>query len=280
MKKVAIKNLFNAFIQCFIRLINKLSPRKRQSIIFGLAKAALNVAHNTRGRAINNIQKAMPFLAAQEAHDLAISSYQNIAYGVLETFWLNQLEIKVECNLSTSQLLNSGKGLVIATLHMSCYEVVPLAVQQLTGRSTTLSKIPEFFPDAKKLYENVGIQCIDKNGKNTLFELVKSAQNNRIVCVHADHYAKDLEINFFNQKTKAPSGIGLISSLAKVPVLIGYATRNNDGSYSVIFETIKNEPVDKNIHAIEQLMAKVYQSFERVILQYPEQWYWSYNRWR
>ena len=268
------------FIQRIFLRVHRMTPKNRFKLLNGLSRTILRLSKRTRQRTISNIKRAMPYLRSTEAYALAIESYACVVSGVLDTFWLNELEIEYEFDQKTKNILYSGKGAVIATLHMNCYETVPLAIQQLTGRSTTLSKLPENFPLVANNYQQAEIECIDKNQPNSLFKLISALQKNRIVTLHADHYANDIEMEFFEQKTKAPSGAALLSSLGNAPLLLGYSVKLNDARYRVYFETISDSPLGKDKQLHKEYMNKLYRRFEQIILDFPNQWYWSYNRWR
>ena len=261
-------------------LLTKLPPQARQGLIFSLASLILKHAHSTRLRSISNIQHALPHLSDKDALNLALTAYKNICLGVAETFWLDKLSVEIECDNKTRKLLLSGTGLTVATLHMSCYEAIPLALQLLTGRSTTLSKVPVIYPEAENLYSNAGIECINKDEGNSLFKLLSAINDNRIVSIHNDHYADDMEINFFNRTTKAPIGAGMLSSLAQCPLLVGYAVREKNSHYRVFIETISESPIKRDLPEIQAAIRAVYRRFEAIITLHPDQWYWSYKRWR
>ncbi|MET1256192.1 lysophospholipid acyltransferase family protein [Aliikangiella maris] len=268
------------FIRLIIKTIHWLNEPKRMQVAQSIIGFIFKRSGKTFNRTVNNIQQAMPDSVHQQAEQLAIKSYQQIAYGVLEMFWLNELAVEVVCSSEVSEIIHQQRGAVIATLHMNCYDVVPLAVQKISGRSTTLSKIPQFYPQAIQIYQDVGIRCINKSDKNVIFQLVSEAKNGQLVSLHADHYATDVAIEFFNRATRAASGVALISAMAQVPLLLGYAVKQGEGKYQVILEVLQAQPLARDISQIEQAIKQMYQRFEKIILQYPEQWYWSYNRWR
>jgi len=285
-KRMLIKQkLLSIGTRLLVNALMKLAKKQRKELISKIGKTILRFAKKTRERAINNIAKALPELNIKEATDLAFEAYGNCAYGVAETFWLSQVEPDIFCDEETLQILQSGTGACIATMHIGCYEAVPLAVAKFAKQSVTLTNIPNFLEDEMDFYSEVNITAINKNSANAFSDLIIQAGNSAYISLHCDLYASQTEVTFFGQKTKAPSGVVLLSKMTKKPLLLAYAIYKEDGQVQVFFETVQKQAavqVQKQVteQSVEQVMAKIYQRFEQIIRQYPSQWYWSYNRWR
>ncbi len=264
----------------FLAGFKKLSRSSRRKLCFSLARTVLKLANKTRHRGIANISAAMPHLTEQEVEALAFISYQNIVFGVVECFYLDQVDFEYQISAEADAILKQGQGASVATMHMGCYEVVPFAMQVLTKRSSTLSKIPVFMPDGKKIYREMGIDCIDKNDSDSLFQLLKAINNKQVVSLHSDHYAKDTQLTFFGRETGAPCGAAILSAYGKVPLLLSFAILQPNGAYKVYVEVIRDTQVETNTDSIHKVTCEIYQRFEQIITEYPEHWYWSYKRWR
>ncbi|GHF77848.1 lysophospholipid acyltransferase family protein [Thalassotalea marina] len=278
MKNYLLDKIIRLFVWCLLRF----SRQTRRAFAHWLATQIFNRSNKTRLRACDNIAKALPEMDEEQIKELALTSYKNIVFGLFECFWLPELDkkTKIVCDEQTLELLHHNNGVSIATMHMSCYELAPFAVQKLLGAVTTLSKIPPFVRSAKHCYQQANITVIDKNQPHALLSLMTAARKKQAICLHADHYANELPISFFSRKTSAPSGAAMLSAYAKTPLLICYCTLKENGHYQVVIETLRSTPVDYNKAAIAQATQALYSRFEQIIRQHPEQWYWSYNRWR
>ena len=153
----------------------------------------------------------MPELSIKEVTDLAFEAYGNCAYGVAETLWLSELEPNIFCDEDTLRILQSGQGACIATMHLGCYEAVPLAVSKFNKQSVTLTNIPDFLDDSMDFYCKANITAINKKSDSAFSELLTSASSNAYISLHCDLYANQTDVSFFKQETKAPSGIVFIS---------------------------------------------------------------------
>ena len=270
----------NVAINSVLRLLKRMSATQRQRLAHGIAWLIFSTCGKTRKRALNNIRRALPDFNRTEQRQLGFTSYKNIVHGVVECFTLNQLEFDFIIDEDTRALLAQPAGASIATMHMGCYEAIPFAMQLLTGRSTTISKIPPFVKNANKVYQDAGIDCVDKNQQGAFIHLLKAVSQNRVVSVHSDHFATDTQLRFFGQETGAPTGAAMLSAYGKVPLLLGYTVRSDNGRYQIFVETVSKDPIGNSKSELSDAMEKVYARFENIILQHAEQWYWSYNRWR
>lgn len=270
----------NALVMVIISSLKLLSREKRQGFAHGLAWVIFKVSRKTRVRAIANVCRALPELNGLDAERMAMQSYKNIVFGLFETFWLDKISFNFDIDSQSKTLLESGQALSVATMHMSCYEAVPFALQRLTNRSVTLSNIPPFLLSAQKLYQGLGITCFNKRDKASFLQLLTAIKRKQVISLHSDHYGKDVDVCFFKQQTKAPHGAAMLSAYGNAPLLIAYTVLDDNGSYKLIVRTISAQGIENQRSAIAQATQTIYQHFEQAILAYPEQWYWSYNRWR
>lgn len=273
------QRLITKSLTLLIATLQKTSRQKRRLVLGKIGKLILFLSKKTQQRAIGNIRRAMPSFSEKEAKALAFSAYSNCAFGVAETFWLDELEPEVFCDESTLEILQSSKGACIATMHLGCYEAVPLAIAKLTHSSTTLTNVPKFIESGLQFYANAGVTAINKKSSSAFIELIRQAKKNSYVSLHCDLWGNEVEVSFFNQKTKAPAGIALIAKMTQKPLLLGYSIYDEQGNIKVYLETLYKESCYNQL-SHEQVMATIYQRFEEIITQYPEQWYWSYKRWR
>jgi KDO2-lipid IV(A) lauroyltransferase len=273
-------SLINILIYLIISFFKLFNRNQRQKMAKFIARKILHHAKKTKSRAMNNISLALPNLSVIEVEALALESYENIVCGIFECFWLDEVEIDIECDEATLELLHSEKGAAVATMHMSCYEIAPIIIERLVGNATTMSKIPAFITSANDIYKKSNINVINSNAANPFIELLRATKENNVICLHTDHFSTNVPVTFFDRETTAPSGIAMVSAYQKVPLLICYATLQANGRYKAVLETVTEIPVENNELAITQAIGSVYQCFEKIIKTHPEQWYWSYNRWR
>jgi lauroyl/myristoyl acyltransferase len=282
MKSLTLSQKIAAKTIVMIIFLFKLRNRAtRKKIAFVIARIIFAISPKTRRRSINNLRIAMSSQSSDDRiRHLAVAAYQHIVFGVLENFWFEDLEYTFEMDTATKALMASGVPLSIATMHLSCYEAVPFALQKLTGRVTTLSKIPKFAAGLYSVYAKNGVCCVDKSQVGAFFSLLGKISSNGVVCLHSDHFSSDTNVEFFQQKTGAPAGPAMLSACAKTPLLIAYAVLEKNNTYTIHVETVSEFPIGQSPKAFQFAMQTIYRQFETIILKYPEQWCWFYKRWR
>ena len=268
-------------IVMIIFLFKLRSRETRKKIAFGIARIIFALSPRTRKRSIDNLRIAIPDESSDDRIKyLAITAYQHIVFGVLENFWFEDLEYTFQMDKATKAIIASDVPLSIATMHLSCYEAVPFALQKLTGRVTTLSKVPKVAAGLNDIYAKNGVCCVDKSQAGAFFSLLSKVSSNGVICLHSDHFGSDTDVEFFQQKTGAPAGPAMLSAYAKTPLLIAYAVLEKNNTYTVHIEMVSQSPVGKSPIAFQFAMQTIYRQFETIILTYPEQWCWFYKRWQ
>ncbi|WP_102797785.1 lysophospholipid acyltransferase family protein [Bowmanella denitrificans] len=265
---------------CLMKYLARIPAARRPLLAGMLARIILRLSSRTRKRAINNLALALPLLSDQQRRTMVRQSYTGIIQGLLDCLNLAELEMDIHCDEQAAQYLASGKGLCVVTLHTCCYELVPLALQRLTGRSTTLSHLPKFIDPKHNPYQKAGIGYVEKKQPGAFVKLLNQVKQGAVVTLHADLYAEDINVHFFGRETRAPAGAAMLSAFAGTPLLLAWGVKTKEGRYQVFIEPFMHQPVERNKTAFELVTRKLYERFEQIILSYPEQWYWSFNRWR
>jgi KDO2-lipid IV(A) lauroyltransferase len=276
-----MSRLIDAAVRLLTGVLRRLPARARQAFAFTLGPWLLRLAGRTQRRLLDNLAQARPALPAAQREQIARGVSQHICLGVLDAFWMERLRLDIDYADATARaILASGQGASIVTLHMGCYEAVALAVQRLTGKSTTLAKLPAYLPSAQRMYSRVGIDCLRQQQAGVFFTLLQAARAGRYVTLHGDHHGSDLPVRFFGRDTRAPAGALLLSALARKPLLLAHAVLSGPGRYRVVFETLQAEPLRRDKTMLQQAAQRVYARFEQIIEQHPAHWDWSYKRWR
>ncbi len=117
--------------------------------------------------------------------------------------------------------------------------------------------------------------------EHTLRELGRRLRQPRAVIMLADQNPRrDAErywISFLGQDTAFGTGLDKVARLTRYPVVFFHGVRIARGCYQVHFELLTEPPYDKQGDAVTNAYAA---ALERTIQAHPEDWLWSYDRWR
>lgn len=179
------------------------------------------------------------------------------------------------------QALNNNKGVILAAPHLGCWELLGhyLADKYPTTCMYQKPKIAQLDSIIRNGRERFGVKLVPTDNQG-IRAMLKALKNNELVCILPDQepsHGNGVYVPFFN--VQAYSMI-LISRLAKktgATVLTVYSKRLENGQgYDVVFS-----PLDKiNTESVEDSVLYLNSEMEKCIRDIPEQYQWSYKRFR
>ncbi|MFO2968882.1 lysophospholipid acyltransferase family protein [Legionella pneumophila serogroup 1] len=252
-----------------------------------------------RSNAKKNIDRVFQSsLSPAEKKRLCTAYYSHIITNIKEILLYallskKQLEkrIKIIGIENLQNALNKGKGILVFTGHFGNWEFAPLFFLDKFDRKNLdfycIRKNLRFaFLDSIFLrrFENCGFKIISH--KNAVSQTRRALKNKGIVLFPFDvcpssKVKNKVWTNFLGQKTETNMSLAYLAALHNSPVLSVTFYRTNKNQHVVhIYPEIK--PVicpDYKQSLIEntQLYNK---RLEEMLLPYPEQWLWSYRRWK
>jgi Kdo2-lipid IVA lauroyltransferase/acyltransferase len=242
------------------------------------------ILKSRRELTIKNIKKAFPEKSFFEVKKIAKESYKNIAKTFFELLWSEKLKVEVIGMEYFLEAYKRERGIILVSLHIGNWE---------TG-GTKLAKIGyPMYPIARaqrnKIFNNElnsqraknGVFIIKKGAASSPRAIIKALKTKGILGLICDQYANDLKINFFNIETRVTAGPASLSLRFNAPIIIAYDIRIKNEYHKVIIEpeiVIDKEEADNE--NIKNGMQKIYNSFEKIIKENPEQWFWQHRRWR
>ena len=251
-----------------------------------LGLASYRLIKKRRIVTLNNIKNAFPEKSDEEIEKIAIKSYQTMVKTFMMSLWIpdtcrDDNKVKYSNYEVFQQAKDQGKGVIIASLHMGCFESV-----QKVALSNNLYDVikpqknvllDKFMNDNRK---KTGINLIYKDSASAR-DLIKALKNKDIVCLFSDHYDIGCDVEFFGKKTQASNGVASLALKYGSPVVLMYNILDDYGVNTIHFDKImdikKTDDLKKDIVTNTQLLIN---EFEILIKKYPEQWMWFHRRWR
>ncbi len=115
------------------------------------------------------------------------------------------------------------------------------------------------------------------NDFSHLIAINKAIKNKEIVCLHGDRFhegSKTIELNFAGQKAKFPLGPFQLINKFQVPFCYVFAIKS--GKYKYDFFAFKGENADNKV---ENIIEGYIERLEKMLNQYPKQWFNYYQFW-
>jgi len=181
------------------------------------------------------------------------------------------------------QARSAGKGVVVGTAHLGSWELVGHFLAKSTDRQAfVLAKPPKWKWLERTLNEfrqQMGTKVLWTNRAGLLREMLQVVKANEILGFVMDQKPDKRvgpRVPFMGFETEFVSGPARIASRTDCRVVMVYCLRTGPWRYRVVARPLAaNAPVD-----VDALTARMAADIEQMIRLYPEQWAWSYRRWR
>lgn len=286
----AFKQSFTAlFTKAFIRGFSLLSLKNCHR--FGSLLGWLMTVIPNRSRHVTkvNVRLCFPEMRAEQQQYLVKNSLIEMGKTIAEISPMWQWDKKqlfqtiksVEGEELLEQALLKNKGVILAAPHLGCWELLGhyLADKYPTTCMYQKPKIKQLDSIIRKGRERFGVKLVPTDSHG-IRSMLKSVKNNELICILPDQEpsaGNGVFVPFFD--VNAYSMI-LISRLAKktgATVLTIYAKRLKNGQgYDVVFK-----PLDQiNTESIEDSVIYLNNEIEKCVCEIPEQYQWSYKRFR
>lgn len=188
-------------------------------------------------------------------------------------------------------LAKNKSGGIILSGHFGNWEIAGQLLERLDAKISILM-YDEEHQRIKKYLSNVMVERdfdvipIKKDGSH-LFEIKDALSNGRLIAMHGDRFVEGNDVYsvlFLGEKAKFPTGPYHLAARFQVPLLFVYAMKESKYHYHFHAEPPLNIPYPGNIKDRKRVVNKFvtrYVSFvEKVLKDYPNQWFNYYNFWR
>ena len=236
-----------------------------------------------------NLELAFPELSTKERGKIARANYRWFARFCMDVLHMDAwqgLTAKVTLfnNLQIlDKALTENKGVLLVSGHFGNWEMIPSALAEL-GYPITMYVGRQTNPLTNELQNNAranfGVQTIDK-GKRATLQMGRALAANKIIAMLIDQNdnKSDLFVNFFAKLASSSKGTAAFHLLRKSPVILVTCTYVGD-KFEITFQRISFKLTGEHEKDTQHISQKINTELEKVILQYPEQYFWMHRRWR
>jgi len=284
-KQSVIASLTKAFIRGFSFLSLKNCHRVGSLLGWLMTVIPNRSRHVTRV----NVQLCFPEIRAEQQQRLVKSSLIEMGKTIAEISPMWQWEKKqlfntiksVEGEELLKQALLKNKGVILAAPHLGCWELLGhyLADKYPTTCMYQKPKIKQLDSIIRKGRERFGVKLVPTDNQG-IRAMLKSVKNNELICILPDQEPSDgngVFVPFFDVNAYSMILISRIAKKTGATVLTIYAKRLEKGQgYNVVFK-----PLDQiNTESIEDSVIYLNDEIEKCVCDIPEQYQWSYKRFR
>jgi KDO2-lipid IV(A) lauroyltransferase len=225
---------------------------------------------------------------------IAKKSYQNLGITLAEILVMKNYsdeelskKIKIENTEIVEEILSRNKGVIFLSGHYGNWEMLAYATGAKLNKEITVVANPLKHPVADKFLNSVRTNKLNKvlSKYAAAKDLVKQLKNNGMIALLTDQTpatANGVIVDFFGIPTLTYEAPAVLALKFKVPILVAFAVRNPDYTYTAKLEEINYEDlIDLDSeNAILTLTQRHVTHFENQIRKHPEQWAWQHRRWK
>lgn len=238
------------------------------------------------GRLRENLHNAWRVRPEVELQQVLTANVGEAGKGVAELFWMwrrpvEQVVASVQACHGwelVEAALAQGKGLILLTPHIGCFEVIP---QYICAKMpmTVMYRVPKFVWLDRMMREGrqrgqMKLARADLGGVRTL---LKALKRDEVIGLLPDQVPGNGEgewANFFGRPAYTMTLVSRLVESSGAPVLMCYAERLPQGKgYVIRFISI---PLSEGVSLTQAINASV----ENVVMTCPTQYLWSYNRYK
>ena len=245
-----------------------------------------------RGVVERQIAAAFPELTPAEVEQVARRSYDSLGRTSIETAVLpgaSREEVlarveRVEGWELVEAALAKGKGLLIVTGHLGNWE---FGGAYFAARGVAIDVVtrgmanPIFDAYITRTRRQIGMEVI--HDKDAVRRTPRSLRDNHAIAFVSDHDALGLAstfVPFFGRPAKTPRGPAVFALRFEVPTVFVGVLRQPSGRYAILIEPVEVERTGDRDVDIDAIVLRYTQILERLVREYPAQYFWQHRRWR
>jgi KDO2-lipid IV(A) lauroyltransferase len=259
-----------------------------------IGKGMYIVDRKHRRRAMHNLRRSFPAAPERRLERLAAQSMEQMVMLAVEVLFTTRL-IRLDtwarhCTLENFSevlqlLMKPGQGLIMLTGHYGNWEILGYVLATLGFETTSVARPldnPYLNEWVMGVRERQGQRIVGKKGATV--EVVEVLDRGGAVGFIADQNAgsKGIFVDFFGRKASTYKSIGLLAMQYNVPVVIGYARRQEGkfkfalGVQDVIYPSQWQQEEDP----LRYITQRYTRGIEDVVRADPGQYLWTHRRWK
>ena len=283
-----IKYFIQFIVIIFFFIIFKILGYKISSEIGGKLFEIVGPIFRSKKLIHSNIKKAIPHLNFKDIEIITKSMWNNYGrvfaeYMFIKDFRSGKLnsKIKIEGQEILDQIKIQNIPTIFISGHFSNFELMAMHIEKSGIKLSAIYRpLNNIF--LNRIMENIRTKYICKNqikkGIGGMKKLIKLQKNNCSTALMIDQRVSEgIKSNFFNQEaltTTIPAQLVKKFSMPVVPIFI---ERINKTSFKIsIKKPIKFDKETSTKNITDQLNKML----ELMIINKPNQWIWSHNRWK
>ena len=236
----------------------------------------------------SNIKKALPNINPEDLKKFTKSMWNNYGRVFAEYIFIKEFRqgnlasnVKIEGQEFLHQIQKENNQVIFVSAHFSNFELMAMCLDK-SGLNLSAIYRPLNNIFLNKIMEGIRKKYICKKqikkGISGLRELVVLNKQKYSTALMIDQRVSEgIYSNFFNEKALTTTIPAQLVKKFNLPIVPVYIERIKD----IHFQVTINKPIIFSKHdSTQHITDKLNKILEKMILNKPEQWIWSHNRWK
>ena len=275
------------FVIIFFALFKILGPNNSSDLG---GKLFEKIGHIFRPKKLihSNIKRAIPDINSKNLKKITKLMWNNYGrifaeYIFIKEFRFGKLSsnIKIEGQEIINEIIKLDKQVVFISGHLSNFELMAMHLEKSGVKLSAIYRpLNNIFLNPIMEYIRKKYICKNqiKKGIGGLKKLINYKKKNYSTALMIDQRVSEgIQSNFFNAKAFTTTIPAQLIKKFNVPVVPIYIERTDKISFKITIHKPVNFPEN---HSIQNITDELNFILEKMILNKPEYWIWSHNRWK
>ena len=285
---INIKYFLQFIIIVFLFLIFKILGVRSSSFLGGKLFQIIGPAFRSKEIINNNIKRAFPDLNSKEINKIKSSMWNNYGRVFAEYIYMKNFRhgnlsknISIEGEDILTNIKKQNQKVIFISGHFSNFELMAMQIDKLDLKIGAIYRpLNNIF--LNKIMERIRRKYICKNqikkGIGGLKELIKMNNKGYSTALMIDQrVSQGIKSNFFNEEAFTTTVPAQLVKKFNIPVVPIFIERYEGIKFKMkVFKPVHFSPED----SIENITADLNKILEKMILNNPNNWIWSHNRWK
>ena len=237
---------------------------------------------------LSNIRKVIPNINTENEKKLINSMWNNYGrvfaeYMFIKNFRIGNLEtnINIEGQEILDEIKKNNKQVVFISGHLSNFELMALSLEKKNIKLAAIYRpLNNIFlnPIMEKIRKKYICRNQIKKGIGGLKKLINLKKNNFSTALMIDQRVSEgILSDFFKEKALTTTIPAQLVKKFNIPIVPVYIQRIKQINFKI---KIKDPIFFSKEKSIQEITDELNIELEKMIIQNPEQWIWSHNRWK
>ena len=283
-----LKYLLQFFLASVCFLIFKILGPNLSSKISGRIFETIGPLFRSKKLIHKNIKRAFPECNPEKLKKIEQSMWNNYGrvfaeYVFMQDFRSGKLssKIEVEGQEIINEIIKSNQQVVFISGHFSNFELMAMYLEKVGIKLSAIYRpLNNIF--LNKIIENIRKKYICKyqikKGVGGLKQLIVLKKKNFSTALMIDQrLSEGVLSNFFNEKAFTTTIPAQLVKKFNIPVVPVFIERKKSINFKI---TVSSPILFSNDDSIQHVTNELNKILELMILEKPENWIWSHNRWK